>query len=182
VNRRTGSWFPLPSWAGFVFLGALVGRGWVQGGRWACVPLRPVSLGLCGGAVLFFRFSPSAVRFSFVDRTAWVLLLAALCGWLATRWRPRLPLFAGQYSLTLYVTHLLFISWLAGAGLPGTAFSLPVTLALLLGVAAASLGATRLIAWWRVQPKRWLIGDVSESLCGREKQRRTNNEREEEPR
>ncbi|MDR3401688.1 MAG: heparan-alpha-glucosaminide N-acetyltransferase domain-containing protein [Chthoniobacter sp.] len=175
VNRSTGSWFPLFSWAGFVLFGALVGAAYGLARRAAesadlpaqSVNSRAYSLGsLVKRSSSVFLITPLPLAFSawafrdatyspvspasFFERAAWVLVLAALCEWLATRYRPSLPIFAGKYSLTLYVVHLLLISTLVGAGLPMNTISLAGVLALIAAIAATSLVLTWVIANARV--------------------------------
>jgi uncharacterized membrane protein len=148
-NARTGSWFPLFPWAGFVLLGALAGA----------VPTRVArerAVGIVGLAVLAWAcrpadYSPLSLS-SFLERAAWIFALAAVAEWAAPRCRPSLLLFIGRRSLTLYVAHLVLISWLAGVGVPTASYPLPATLGLLAGIGLASLLATLLIA--RLQARR----------------------------
>lgn len=178
VNRSTGSWFPLFSWAGFVFFGALGGAlyGWARrpvesddtAKAVAQLPLlsparftwrmssvlliTPLPLGVLAWMVLAASASPASPA-SFFSRAAWVLILGALCEWLVAWKRPALPLFAGKHSLTLYVVHLVIISTLAGWGVPTTAISLTGVVAMLAGIATVSLALTwaiaRVSAMWR---------------------------------
>lgn len=178
VNRSTGSWFPLFSWAGFVFFGALSGaaygyvrRPWEAGDAEVCVAqlpiLSPVRFARRSASVLFITpfplgvvawtflgaayYSPASPA-SFFSRAAWVLVLAALCEWFAAQKRPMLPLFAGKHSLTLYVVHLVIISTLAGWGVPMNAISLTGVVAMLAAIATVSLALT------------WVIGQASALL------------------
>jgi surface polysaccharide O-acyltransferase-like enzyme len=84
---------------------------------------------------------------SFLERCAWVLVFAALCEQFARKYCPKLVLFAGQHSLTLYVVHLVLISSLEQAGLPFQSFSLGVVIGIIPVVMAVSLAATALVAW-----------------------------------
>lgn len=138
VNQTTGSLFPLLPWAGFVFLGALTGA-------WPQRPLHERAAGILGLAGLAWAcrgatFSAVSPAF-FLERAAWVLVLAALGEWSARRRVPGWLLFAGRRSLTLYVAHLVLIGALVVAGVPSAALTLPWVLALIAGVAAASLAA-----------------------------------------
>jgi hypothetical protein len=164
VNRSTGSWFPLFSWAGFVFFGAIAGGVYGLARRTAEAPensanLHPLfalkrassvflitPLPLAASAWVFRAAAYSSVSpASFFERAAWVLVLAALCEWFVTRQRPSLPLFAGKHSLTLYVVHLVLISSIAGWGVPMNALPLPSVIGGILGIGAASLGLTWLL-------------------------------------
>ncbi len=175
VNRSTGSWFPLFSWAGFVFFGALSGAvyGYVrrpsQAGDTVDVvaqlpifsPARfarssasvflitPLPLGVVAWTFLGAAHYSPASPASFFSRAAWVLVLAALCEWFAAQKRPALPTFAGKHSLTLYVIHLVVISTLVGWGVPMSAISLTGVVAMVVGIAAVSLALT------------WVIGRAS---------------------
>ncbi|MEP6669064.1 MAG: heparan-alpha-glucosaminide N-acetyltransferase domain-containing protein [Chthoniobacter sp.] len=170
VNRSTGSWFPLFSWAGFVLFGAMTGAAYglarrtvetadlipqpVAGSTLSLMSLvrrsssvfliTPVPLAVSAWAFRDAAYSPVSPS-SFFERAAWVLILAACCEWLAGRLRPSLPLFAGKHSLTLYVTHLVLISTLVGAGLSMNTISLAGVLALIAGVATVSLALTWVI-------------------------------------
>ncbi len=142
VNPTTGSLFPIFPWIGFVFLGALAGA-WPE----RSLPERAAGLialyvlaAACRGTV-FSAYSPSF----FLERAAWVLVLATVCEWSARRPLPALVLYAGKHSLKLYVAHLVLITTLVGVGVPPAALSLPGALALYVAVAAVSLGATRFL-------------------------------------
>ena len=175
VNVSTGSWFPLFSWAGFIFFGALAGAAYglarhTAGDAEAITqPANVPALGALlrirrSSAVFLITPLPLAVSAwafrgttyssvspaSFFERAAWVLVLAAFCEWFAARRRAPLPLFAGKHSLTLYVVHLVLISTLAGCGVPTTPISLLGVGGLIVAVAAASLGMT------------WVIGSARE--------------------
>ena len=142
VNGTTGSLFPLFPWVGFVFFGALAGawsRRSLPERAAAMIGIAAVAW-LCRGTV-FSAFSPSF----FLERTLWILALAALCEWSAQRRLPRLVLYAGKHSLKLYVAHLILITTLVGAGVASSALSLPATLALLAWVGAVSFGAARFL-------------------------------------
>jgi uncharacterized membrane protein len=168
VNRSTGSWFPLFSWAGFVFFGAMSGAAYGYARRpseegdaadaIAQLPIfSPVRFARRSASVLlitplplgivawtFFgaaHYSPASPA-SFFSRAAWVLVLAAFCEWFVAYRRPALPLFAGKHSLTLYVIHLVLISTLAGWGVPMSSISLAGVVAMLAGIATASLALT----------------------------------------
>ena len=136
VNQTTGSLFPLLPWAGFVFLGALAGA-------WPQRPVHERAAGILGLAWLAWTcrgatFSAVSPAF-FLERAAWVLVLGALAEWSARRQMPEWSLFVGRRSLTLYVAHLVLISALVAAGVPSAALALPWALALIAGVAMASL-------------------------------------------
>ncbi len=136
INQSTGSLFPLLPWAGFVFLGVLAGA-------WPQRPMHERTAGILGLAWLAWAcrgatFSALSPAF-FLERAAWVLVLAALGEWSARRRVPGWLLFAGRRSLTLYVAHLILISALVAAGVPAAALALPWALTLIAGVAAASL-------------------------------------------
>jgi uncharacterized membrane protein len=176
LNFSTGSWFPLFPWAGFVFAGALAGAAGRLGERASDLPAVPTPTApvpLIGHAAwarlrpstLFVTPLPLALSAwacrgadysavcpsSFLERTAWVLALAAVCEWLGTRRRfPAVVLFAGRRSLTLYVVHLVFISTLVSMGVPGSAFPVVGVAGLLLAVGTVSLLAT-----WGISRFRW---------------------------
>ena len=178
VNRSTGSWFPLFSWAGFVFFGALSGAlyGYVRRpseagdaaealaqlpilsparfarGSASVLLITPLPLGVVAWTFLGAAYYSPASPASFFSRAAWVLVLAALCEWFAAQKRPALPLFAGKHSLTLYVVHLVLISTLAGWGVPMNAISLTGVIAMAAGIATVSLALT------------WVIGQASALL------------------
>lgn len=165
VNRSTGSWFPLPSWAGFVFFGALIGA-------WPRRPIFERAAGIASLVVLAWacrgpECSPLSPA-SFLERAAWVLALAAFCEWQTRRAVAPLPLSAGRHSLTLYVVHLLLISWLVLAGLPSAGCSLPATLVLLVGIGLTSLAISCGVAWWRARPQRRLfLPAAPQAVAGR---------------
>jgi uncharacterized membrane protein len=159
MNSGTGSWFPLFPWAGFVLVGALAGAASRLGqenaepattpGPFALIrrpttlAMAPLPLAFCAWAARDVHYSSVSLA-SFLERCAWVLVLAAACQWLAARRRlPRLVLFAGQHSLTLYVAHLVLISAMVGFGVTSQTFPLPIVLMLLAVVAGVSLLATR---------------------------------------
>ncbi len=149
VNQTTGSLFPLLPWMGFVLFGALVGA-------WPRRPLHERAVGLLSLAALAWTFRGaefSAVSPAFfLERAAWVLVLAAVCEWCAERPLPGLILFAGRNSLTLYVVHLVLITTLVGLGVPAAGLSLAWALALLAVVVMGSLVLTDLVRrlpdWW----------------------------------
>jgi uncharacterized membrane protein len=172
LNDSTGSWFPLFPWAGFVFVGAMAGaagRQFQKTGEDAtpALPSEPRSL---LGTVGFPAIRPSTLSIapipfaiaawmcrhayssrvsasSFLERTAWVFILGAICEWLGARRRfPRLVMFAGQHSLTLYVVHLVLITALCGMGVPMQDFAPAEVLAGIVGVGSVSLAVTWLIA------------------------------------
>lgn len=164
VNRSTGSWFPLFSWSGFVFFGALAGAVYGLARRTAEAPdnlsgqiplfafnrassvFLITPLPLAASAWLFRPASYSSVSpASFFERAAWVLILAAICEWVVNRQRPALPLFAGKHSLALYVIHLVLISMIAGFGVPMSSLPLPNVLGGILVIGAASVGFTWLL-------------------------------------
>ncbi len=168
LNESTGSWFPLFPWAGFVFAGAMAGAlasrfqpatattpatlpvarkalpGWIAAWRsdspalWAL----PVPLAFAAWTWRDAHYSRVGLS-SFLERLAWVLVLAAFCEWLAARRRlPRLVLFAGRHSLTLYVVHLVLISNLVTFGVLSQSMSLSTVGGLILAVGVVSVGAT----------------------------------------
>ncbi len=109
VNQTTGSLFPLLPWAAFVFCGFGEGQ---RSDSWSRA-LFPVLA--CGAAVAILgrgNLSNISAAF-FFERLAWVLLLLPACAWLSARWSPRLFLFAGQESLTVYLSHLAIIELIA---------------------------------------------------------------------
>lgn len=179
MNSSTGSWFPLFPWAGFVFAGAIAGAGSRLGqaardNAGNTAPSAPLPF---PGQFAFFRVRPSAMLVaslplavaawssrgahyssvspaSFLERTAWVLLLAAVCEWLATHCRlPAVVLFAGQRSLTLYVVHLVLISTLVAFGVPAQIFPLAGVLGMILVVGSTSLAVTWCLARFRIKPR-----------------------------
>ena len=136
INQTTGSLFPLLPWAGFVFLGALTGA-------WPQRPIHERAAGILGLACLAWvcrgpTFSAVSPAF-FLERAAWVLILAALVEWSARRPMPEWLVFAGRRSLTLYVAHLVILSTLVAAGMPPSALALPWALALIAATVVASL-------------------------------------------
>jgi uncharacterized membrane protein len=142
INPTTGSLFPIFPWIGFVLFGALLGA-------WPERPLPERAAGLIGLAVLAQAcqgtvFSASSPSF-FLERAVWVLALAAVCEWSARRPLPALVLYAGKHSLKLYVTHLVLITALVGAGLPMASLDLPIAVALYLGVTTVSFGVARFL-------------------------------------
>jgi hypothetical protein len=176
VNRDTGSWFPLPTWAGFVFLGALGGAVYgrlllraeaaLAEGRVSPLPIlkypsrvlnrmatlfliTPLPFAIVVGLWSLASVSPASPA-SFFSRAAWVLIFAALGEWFAS-WRkpPALPLFAGKHSLALYVIHLVLISTLVGWGVPTTSMPLGRVCLWIVGVATVSLALTWVVANWR---------------------------------
>ncbi len=144
VNFTTGSLFPLFPWAGFVLLGTLAGA-------W---PERPATERMGAIVALFVVgwfsrdtiFSASSPSF-FLERAAWVLGLALVAEACRPQAFPRLVRFAGEHSLTLYLSHLSLLSLLVGFGLPERVWSWPVTLAAIAVVGAVSLALTRLLQW-----------------------------------
>jgi uncharacterized membrane protein len=147
VNGRTGSLFPLFPWMGFVLAGVLAGV--FLGNPVACLIGAVVLGGVC------FEWRPVVVSALhpefFVERVAWVLGLAALCQWAAWWWRPRAVLFAGRESLAMYASHLLVIEWIAAAGVPRAALSLPGAALIFASVLVAAFGAALALVRWRVR-------------------------------
>src|SRR5262249_6478353 len=94
----------------------------------------------CRGAT-FSAFSPSF----FLERSVWVLALAAFCEWNSHRPAPAIALHAGKHSLKLYVTHLALITALAGIGVPSATMAWPQTVALLIAVLVVSFGASHFL-------------------------------------
>jgi uncharacterized membrane protein len=165
LNFSTGSWFPLFPWAAFIFAGALIGAAlpcaasedvsrpavsWPLRFRGtssspSVLVLAPVPLALSAWAFVGVGHSPVSLS-SFLERIAWVLVLAALSEWLAARRvLPKVVLFAGKHSLTLYVTHLVLISTIEQVGVPFQSFSAGTVIAIIPGVLLISLFATFLI-------------------------------------
>jgi uncharacterized membrane protein len=149
VNQTTGSLFPLPTWAGFAFAGAMLGA--VRGlpavallGVFAAV--RTLGWWLNDGV-----FSVVSAA-SFCERLALVAALAALCQWVVRVWKPGALLFAGRESLVMYAGHLLLISWTVQAGVPDGAFGWPAVA----GLYVAVLAATWVVAlgWAKWQARR----------------------------
>jgi hypothetical protein len=181
LNFSTGSWFPLFPWAGFVFAGALAGAAARLGERVGDIPAAPIAplalpslrpsvllispLPLALSAWAFHHADHSPVSLaSFLERTAWVLALAALCDWLVTHRRlPRLVLFAGQHSLTLYVVHLVLISTLVAKGVAYQTFSVAGVLGMLAVIAPVSL----MVTWVIGQAQALLITKPSASTLNR---------------
>jgi uncharacterized membrane protein len=130
LNFSTGSWFPLFPWAAFIFAGALIG---------AALP--------CAASEDVSRPAVSwPLRFRGTSSSPSVLVLAALSEWLAARRvLPKVVLFAGKHSLTLYVTHLVLISTIEQVGVPFQSFSAGTVIAIIPGVLLISLFATFLI-------------------------------------
>lgn len=175
MNSSTGSWFPLFPWVGFVFAGALAGAAsgigrTVEDGSAGKALVAPATLlnpaSLFGARSVVLLVAPLPLAFaawasrdahystvspaSFLERTAWVFVLAAVCEWCAAHRRlSKIVLFAGQHSLTLYVVHLVLISTLCGQGVPVQSFTLTEVLAGILVVGGVSLVITRLIAGFR---------------------------------
>ena len=171
TNSSTGSWFPLFPWAGFVFAGALAGAAsrlrQLDAEAAAVVPsaappavpnplafrsarpmalfVAPLPLALAAWAARDAHYS-SVAPASFLERTAWVFVLAAACEWIAAHRRlPAVVLFAGERSLTLYVVHLVLISALVGLGVPTQSFPLLAVVAMVGAVAVTSLHLIRLV-------------------------------------
>jgi hypothetical protein len=116
ANRTTGSLFPLLPWAAFVFAGAWRGsaRAALETG-WR-FPLLVLFLGVMAA---WWRahsvFSPVSPAF-FVERLAWVLLLAEACK-AARFWKGRTWVrLAGRESLWMYAAHLVVITAFVFAG------------------------------------------------------------------
>jgi uncharacterized membrane protein len=117
ANRTTGSLFPLLPWAAFVFAGAWRGsaRGAALETGWK-FSLLALSAGLMAA---WWRghseFSPLSPAF-FVERLAWVVLLAEACK-VARFWKARTWVrLAGRESLWMYAAHLAVISAFVFAG------------------------------------------------------------------
>lgn len=113
LNPSTGSLFPLFPWAAFVFVGAIFG------GLRLGAPVLAVAglvVGILGWFLRPAAFSAVSVAF-FLERLAWVMMLAAIFQWAARHRQPRPLRFAGQHSLFIYAFHLQLISWLGVAGL-----------------------------------------------------------------
>jgi len=171
TNSSTGSWFPLFPWAGFVFAGALAGAASrlrqvdaeaatattpvaplampnplaFRSARPMALLVAPLPLAVAAWACRDAQYS-SVAPASFLERTAWVFVLAATCEWIAAHRRlPAVVLFAGKRSLTLYVVHLVLISALVGLGVPAQKFPLFAVVAMVGAVAAISLHLTRLV-------------------------------------
>jgi hypothetical protein len=108
--------------------------------------ITPLPFAVVAGLWSLAAASPASPA-SFFSRAAWVLILAALCEWLAS-WRkpPAVALFAGKHSLALYVIHLVLISTLVGWGVPMTSMPVAWVCLWIAGVGAASLALTWLVA------------------------------------
>ncbi|MES2568696.1 MAG: heparan-alpha-glucosaminide N-acetyltransferase domain-containing protein [Verrucomicrobiota bacterium] len=148
VNQTTGSLFPLFPWTGFVIAGALASR--IVPPRHASVSaaldaLLPAAVFIVGYVLLAgIPYASLGVPF-FLQRLAWVLGAAWAVKWLSVWIRPLWLQLAGRESLTMYVGHLVLISFIAG-GRPDVArleFSMAWSL---YGVV---LVATWLLAWGR---------------------------------
>jgi uncharacterized membrane protein len=148
MNQTTGSLFPLLPWAAFVFAGAWRGsaRGSALDVGWK-FPLLWLGVG-CLAA--WWRgqsvFSPVSPAF-FVERLAWVLLLAEACR-AARFWRGRVWVrLAGRESLWMYATHLIVISALTSAGIAEASLDFPslgmIFIAVLAMAFAIALGKAR---------------------------------------
>ena len=151
VNQTTGSLFPLPPWAGFVFAGAMLGA--VRGlsavaliGVFAAVRM----LGWCLNDGMFSVVSTA----SFCERLALVAAMAALCQWVVRAWTPGALLFAGRESLVMYAGHLLLISWTVQAGVADGAFDWPAVAGLYAAVLAATWVAALGGAKWQARKKK----------------------------
>jgi uncharacterized membrane protein len=128
ANQTTGSLFPLFPWAAFVFAGAWrgsapesagdAGQRWIFPALWLGVGI--VAVWWRGHSV----FSPLLPVF-FVERLAWVLLLAEACR-AARFWEKRVWVrFAGRESLWMYAVHLLVISAVTFAGVREASLGFP---------------------------------------------------------
>jgi uncharacterized membrane protein len=128
ANQTTGSLFPLLPWAAFVFAGAWWGsvrdsarykdKGWVFPLVWLCVGF--IAAWWRGQSV----FSPLLPAF-FVERVAWVLLLAEGCR-AARFWEGRVWVrFSGRESLWMYAVHLVVISAVTFAGMREASLGFP---------------------------------------------------------
>ena len=126
ANQTTGSLFPLLPWAAFVFAGAWRGsaRGAALKTGWK-FPLVVLSVGVMAAwRRAHSEFSPLSPDF-FVERLAWVLLLAEACK--ASRfWKGRtLVMLAGRESLWMYAAHLVVISAFVFAGVREASLDFP---------------------------------------------------------
>ena len=189
INSSTSSWFPLFPWVGFVLAGALAGAASgigrtvedrtagtssaglsmlpnpssLFGARSAVLLVAPLPLALAAWASRDAHYSNVSPA-SFLERTAWVFILAAVCEWCAAHRRlPKLVLFAGQRSLTLYVVHLVVISTLVTKGVPAEKFTIGVVLGMILAVSGVSLALTALYGWaWSVMASLPLLSRKSQ--------------------
>jgi len=118
ANRTTGSLFPLLPWAAFVFAGAWRGsvRGSAPDAGWK-FPVLWLGAGLIAARWRSQSvFTPLSPAF-FVERLAWVLLLAEVCQ-AAPFWKGRIWVrLAGRESLWMYAGHLIVISAFTFAGI-----------------------------------------------------------------
>ncbi len=138
LNRATGSLFPIFPWLGFVFLGALMGA-------WPERALLRRVLPIAGLAALAWvsrgtEFSAVSPSF-FLERAAWVALLAVICEWVVVHQpMPAFVLHAGKHSLKFYVVHLALISALAGAGFLLPTLQWPAIVLVIPAVVAVTFG------------------------------------------
>lgn len=132
LNTKTGSWFPLFPFSGYMFAGATSAAlymRWKEKGRESRLPL----YFLYGAvAILLISFVPRLIfgwKLPFNDgaasiwltfsRLGWVLLLWATVGGLLTFVKrvPRVITIAGQHSLLIYVSHIVVLygsAWMPG--------------------------------------------------------------------
>jgi uncharacterized membrane protein len=145
VNDHTGSLFPVFPWAVFVFCGVLAGAFASRQAGWMLVAAGLVK----GGTLLAFDGTFSALSPAFFgERLAWVLVLAALCHWVALGWKPRAVLFAGRESLVMYAGHLLIIEGLAGTGVPHRGLGLAGVALIFAAVGALAFAVALATAKW----------------------------------
>jgi hypothetical protein len=145
ANQTTGSLFPLLPWAAFVFAGAWRGSaqdvGWKFPIFWLCVGF--VAAWWRGHSV----FSPLSPAF-FLERLAWVLLLAE--GSKAARfWKGRVWVrLAGRESLWMYAAHLIVISAFTSAGIREASLDFPALGMMFLAVLAITFAVALARARW----------------------------------
>ena len=149
VNQTTGSLFPLLPWAAFVFAGAWRGSarvsahdmGWKLPFLWLCV----------GFTAAWWRgqsvFSPLSPAF-FLERLAWVLLLAEACQ-AARFWKGRVWVrLAGRESLWMYAAHLIVISAFTSAGIQEASLDFPSLGMMFMAVLAMAFAVVLCKARW----------------------------------
>jgi uncharacterized membrane protein len=150
VNQSTGSFFPLFPWAAFVFVGAVLGGlRWLKGSVLVGLAVVVCAIGWC---LRPDPFSAISVAF-FLERLAWVMVLAAACQWLEHKAKPRMLLFAGRHSLFIYALHLQLISWLSMAGVPRSHFGWGGVAGLFVLVFGVTWGLAVAWACWRARRK-----------------------------
>jgi uncharacterized membrane protein len=153
VNHTTGSLFPLLPWAAFVFAGALRGSSGKMGWRFS---IGWLGIGLLAAWVRgHTEFSPLTPAF-FLERLAWVLLLAEACQRVA-RWDGRvLTRLAGRESLVMYVGHLIIITLVVSAGVHESRLNFRALALVFFGVLISTFALAACNSWWRGRHARRL--------------------------